>query len=118
MPRYLTLISFDEKQRPRDFDEPEARKRMGALYKEVTKAGVMLENGGLAPSAESTRLAFSGGEITVTDGPFTEAKEVVGGYAITQCEDQAEAVEWTRRFLATQPRNANVVAEVREMTKG
>ena len=74
--------------------------RMGALFEEITKAGVMLDTAGLTPTAEGTRVTWSGGKLTLTDGPFTETKEVVGGYSIIQAKDKAEAVEWTKRFLA------------------
>lgn len=88
---------------------------MGALFEEITKAGVMLDTAGLLPTAEGTRLTWSGGKISYTDGPFTETKEVVGGYSLTQCKDKAEAIEWTRRFLEVHPAHWNVSAEVREI---
>ena len=72
---------------------------MGALFEEITKAGVMLDTAGLTPTSEGTRVTWSGGTLSYTDGPFTETKEVVGGYAILQAKDKAEALEWTKRFL-------------------
>lgn len=93
MPRYLSLIKVDERTAPADGPSPELMERMGALIEEVTKAGVMLETQGLTPSSEGTRITWSGGELSYTDGPFTESKEVVGGYAIMQCRDKAEALE-------------------------
>ena len=72
---------------------------------------------GLTPTAEGTRVTWSGGNLTYTDGPFTESKEVVGGYAILQAKDKAEALEWTKRFLQTHPNSWNVTAEVRQIAE-
>ncbi len=72
---------------------------MGRFVEEATKAGVLLATGGLAPAAEATRVVRSGGKFTVLDGPFTEAKELVGGWALMEVRDKAEAIEWTKRFL-------------------
>jgi hypothetical protein len=72
---------------------------IGKLMEDMTKAGTLLEVGGLASTSKGARLQLSGGKVTVTDGPFTEAKEVIGGYAIVQVESKAEAIELSRRFL-------------------
>ena len=69
------------------------------LGEEGAKAGVMVEVGGLLPSAKGALVRVSGGKLIVTDGPFTEAKEFVGGYAVYQVKSKEEAVEWTRRFM-------------------
>ncbi|CRK51097.1 putative transcription regulation protein [Rhodococcus sp. RD6.2] len=118
MPRYLSLIKVDERTAPADGPSPELMERMGALIEEVTKAGVMLETQGLTPSSEGTRITWSGGELSYTDGPFTESKEVVGGYAIMQCRDKAEALEWSRRFLQVHEDYWTVTLEVREIAEG
>ena len=70
---------------------------MTAYNDEITKAGVMLTGEGLHPQTEGVRLAFSGGKSTVIDGPFTEAKEAIGGYWIIQTKTKDEAVEWAKR---------------------
>ncbi|QGV79022.1 YciI family protein [Streptomyces ficellus] len=118
MPRFLTLIRVDEKNAPAEGPSPELQERMGKLLEEITKAGVMLETAGLTPSEDGTRVTWEGGELSVTDGPFTEAKEVIGGYSISQCKDKAEAVEWTKRFLATHEDYWTITAEVREIAEG
>ncbi|MFG2296382.1 YciI family protein [Streptomyces sp. NPDC048603] len=115
MPRFLTMIRINEQNLPPEAFPPEFEQRMGALFEEITKAGVMLDTAGLLPTAEGTRLTWSGGKISYTDGPFTETKEVVGGYSLTQCKDKAEAIEWTRRFLEIHPSEWQVSAEVREI---
>ncbi|MFE7559265.1 YciI family protein [Kitasatospora sp. NPDC057500] len=115
MPRFMTLIRIDEEQASEFQPDPGFEERMGALFEEITKAGVMLDTAGLLPTKEGTRLLWEGGKVAFTDGPFTETKEVVGGYALLQCKDKAEAVEWTRRFLETHPPQWTVGAELRQI---
>jgi len=67
--------------------------------KDAAKAGVFVEMGGLLPTAMGARVRLAGGKVTVTDGPFSEAKEVIGGYAVYDVKTKAEAIEWTKRFL-------------------
>jgi hypothetical protein len=78
---------------------PELMAAIGKLGEDMTRAGTLLEMGGLAPTSKGARLRLAGGKVTVTDGPFTEAKEVIGGYAIVQVKSKAEAIELSRRFL-------------------
>jgi hypothetical protein len=73
--------------------------KMGLFVEEITKAGVMLATDGLQPSAKGARVRLSGGEVTVTDGPFTESKELIASYALFQVKSMAEAIHWTTRFL-------------------
>ncbi len=118
MPRYLTMIRVDEQNAPAEGPSPELMERMGALIEEMTKAGVMLDTAGLAPTSEGTRVTWSGGKMSCTDGPFTESKEVIGGYSIVQAKDKAEAVEWTKRFLRTHEEFWTITVEVREIVSG
>jgi hypothetical protein len=69
------------------------------LGEEATRAGVLVETGGLLPSAMGARVRLSAGKLTVTDGPFTETKELIGGYAVYDLKSKQEAIEWTSRFL-------------------
>jgi hypothetical protein len=62
-------------------------------------AGVIVATGGIAPTAAGAKITLKGGDYTVVDGPFVEAKELVGGWALMECRDLAEAVEWSKRFL-------------------
>jgi hypothetical protein len=118
MPRYLSMIRIDERNASPDNLSPEFHQRMGALFEEITKAGVMLDTAGLTPTAEGTRITWSGGKLSHVDGPFTESKEVVGGYAILQAKDKAEVMEWTKRFLQIHDEHMTVTAEVREIVEG
>ena len=67
---------------------------------ELAKAGVLLALDGLHPSSKGARIRFTGGKRTVTDGPFTEAKELIGGYWLWQGEKKEEAIEWASRCPA------------------
>jgi hypothetical protein len=69
------------------------------LGDEATKAGVLVETGALMPSAMGARLRLGGGKVTITDGPFSEAKELIGGYAVYEVKSKEEAIEWCRRFM-------------------
>ncbi|MER0447737.1 YciI family protein [Streptomyces sp. Edi4] len=117
MPRYLTMIRVDENNGPEGGPSPELMERMGALIEEMTKAGVLLDTAGLTSTAEGARLRWNKGELTVTDGPFTESKEVVGGYAIIQAKDRGEALEWTKRFLRIHGEEWDITSELREIAE-
>jgi hypothetical protein len=75
---------------------------MTAYNEELTKAGILLSLDGLRAPNEGARVRFSGGKPTVTDGPFAEAKEVVGGYWLIQASSKEEAVEWASRCPAAE----------------
>ena len=77
----------------------------------LQKAGVLLALDGLHPPASGARVSYKGGKATVTDGPFAEAKEVVGGYWMIQVKSRAEAIEWAKRV----PGSDNEVVEVRQV---
>jgi hypothetical protein len=72
---------------------------MGALMGEMAAAGVLLAAEGCLPSVKGTRVRLSKGTFTITDGPFTESKELIGGFALIQTSSMSEAVEWTKRFI-------------------
>ena len=73
---------------------------MGAFMEEATKAGVLVATGGIAPTAMGAKISLEDGEFTVVDGPFIEAKELIGGWAMLECRDLDEAVEWSKRFVS------------------
>jgi hypothetical protein len=78
---------------------PELMAAIGKLTEEMTKKGILIDTGGLQPSSKGARLRLADGKVTVTDGPFTEAKELIGGYAIVQVKSKEEAIELARQFL-------------------
>jgi hypothetical protein len=75
-------------------------KAMGKYNEELVKAGALLAAEGLYPSSKGARVRFRGGKPTVMDGPFTETKEVVGGYWMIQVKSKEEAIEWATRCPA------------------
>ena len=79
---------------------PKAIAAMMKYNEELQKAGVLLALDGLQPSARGARVRFQGGKPVVSDGPFTEAKELIGGWAVMETRDKDEAIEWTKRFLS------------------
>jgi hypothetical protein len=90
---------------------PEAAAAMGRYNDELRTAGVLLALDGLHPGSKGARVSFAAGNSTVTDGPFTEAKEMVGGYWMIQAKSKEEAVEWARRC----PAGDGDVIEVRQV---
>ena len=94
--RYMMIVKHSEKQGP----PPKAL--MDAVMKlaeEESKAGTMIGNGGLLPTAQGATVRMTGGKITVTDGPFTEAKEIIGGYAQFELKSKQEAIDAAVRFM-------------------
>lgn len=77
--------------------DPQIFADMGRFNEEMVKAGVLLAGEGLHPSSKGARVRFSGGKPTVTDGPFTETKEIIGGYWLIQVRSREEAIEWATR---------------------
>jgi hypothetical protein len=94
--RFLSIYKSVETNTPPTVEE---MARMGALIEEMTAAGVLIATEGCLPSALGFRARRDGEKVTVTDGPFTEAKEVVGGFAILEAESKEQAIELARRFL-------------------
>jgi hypothetical protein len=94
--RYMVMLNMAE-----DVGPPPAAlvDAMGAAMSEAFAAGTMLDAGGLAPTVSSTRVRLEKGTITINDGPFAEAKEVVGGYAVIEVRSHEEAVENARRMV-------------------
>jgi hypothetical protein len=88
------------------------------LRDEGVKAGVFLDTGGLLPSALGANVRLSSGKVIVTDGPFTEAKEVIGGFAVFNVKSKEEAIEWTVKFMELHKKHWpgwEGVTEVRQM---
>ena len=83
---------------------------MANYHGELAKAGALVDASGLEPSSKGWRMKYSGGKQTIVDGPFTEAKELVGGYTIIDVKSREEAIEWTKRF--PNPRGEGVDAEI------
>jgi hypothetical protein len=94
--RFMMIVKSAEKW---GFPPKPLMDAIAKLSDEAVKAGTMIGNGGLLPTATGARVRLSGGKVTVTDGPFTEAKEVVGGYAQFELKSKEEAVKSATRFM-------------------
>jgi hypothetical protein len=110
--RFLSIYKAVEGNTP---PTPEHVAKMGQLIEESIKSGELLATEGCLPSALGARVRLSNGKLTVSDGPFTESKEVIGGFAILHARSKEEAIEMTRKFL-------NVVGEgeceIRQLFEG
>ena len=93
--RFISMVKAAEGGPP----SPELMAAIGKLAQEMAQSGVLIEMSGLAPSAKGARIRLSRGALTVVDGPFTESKELVGGYAVLRVGSKAEALELGRRFV-------------------
>lgn len=96
--RYIVLLKAANPDTPPPAELMDAIMKLG---EEATKAGAMLDNAGLAPSAAGARVDVVDGKLSVTDGPFAESKEMIS-YALYDVRSKEEAVEWTRRFMKLQ----------------
>jgi hypothetical protein len=96
---------------PGTVPDVKAVEQMMKYNEDLQKAGVLLALDGLHPPSMGARVSFKGGKSSVLDGPFTEAKEVVGGYWVIQARSREEAIEWARRC----PAGDNEVIEVRQV---
>ena len=111
--RFLSMIRIDESTGQTPSERLMAE--MGKLMDEMTSSGVLVETAGLRPTAEGVRIRWNRGKVSMTDGPFTETKEVIGGYAIVECTSKAHAIEVTKRFLAVHGDEWNIECEVRQL---
>jgi hypothetical protein len=111
--RYLSMIRIDEKsgQAPSE----QLMQDMGKLIDEMIRAGSLISTAGLRPTAEGVRVRLRRGKLSTTDGPFTETKEVVGGYAVLEAKSMQEAIELTKRFLRVHGDEWDIECEVRQL---
>jgi hypothetical protein len=94
--KFMTMVKSSEGQ---GMPPPSLFGAIAKLGEEGATAGVFVRTGGLSPTANGARVELRGGQISVSDGPFSEAKEVIGGYAFYEVQTKEEAVEWSIRFM-------------------
>jgi hypothetical protein len=111
--RFLSMIRIQENtgQVPSE----QLMSDMGKLIEEMTRTGHLVSTAGLRPTAEGVRVRLRRGKLSTVDGPFTEAKEVIGGYAILEAKSKEEAIELTRRFLKIHGDEWDIECEVRQL---
>lgn len=96
--KYFTFIRSSEAER--DTPPPPAlMEAMGQFIERCSKDGTLVDTGGLRPSKDGARVRLAKGKITVTDGPFSESKEVIGGWAILEAKSKADAVRMATEFM-------------------
>ena len=112
--RFMVIVYPGDKEGYENGKMPDEKilEEMGKYNEELVEAGVMLSGDGLYPSSQSTRIHFPNkGKKTVTDGPFTEATEIIGGYWVWQVKSKEEALEWAKRA----PMEQGATLEIRQM---
>ena len=108
--RFLSMIRLAETgQKPSE----RLMNEMGKLIEEMTRDGTLVRTAGLKPTKEGVRVRSNRGRLSVTVGPFTETKEVIGGFAVIEAQSMNEAIELTKRFLAIHGDEWNLECEVR-----
>ena len=109
--RFLSMIRIDEKtgQKPSE----RLMTEMGKLIDEMTREGTLVRTAGLRPTREGKRVRLRKGQLSTVDGPFTETKEVIGGFAILEAASMSEAIELTKRFLRVHGDVWDIECEVR-----
>ena len=115
--KFLSFVRHSE--RFRDFPPPPALlEAMGQFIQKSTKEGTLVDTGGLLPSKDGFRLRLSGGKLTLTDGPFSESKELIGGWAILQASTREEIVRVATEFMELHRKHwpeIELESEVRQM---
>lgn len=112
--RFLSMIRVEENtgQVPSE----QLMQDMMKLIDEMTREGTLIRTAGLRPTKEGVRVQLrKGGKLSTVDGPFTETKEVIGGFAILEAKSMAEAIELTRRFLKVHGDTWDIDCEVRAL---
>jgi hypothetical protein len=111
--RFLSMIRINEQRG--QVPSEQLMQDMGKLIEEMTRKGELISTAGLRPTAEGARVRLRGGRLSTVDGPFTETKEVVGGYAILEAQSLKDAIELTKRFLQVHGDEWDLECEVRPL---
>ena len=109
--RFMVIVPANKDSEAGVLPDQEIPTKMGKFNEEMVKAGVMLAGEGLQPSSKGARIQFSGGKSTITDGPFTESKELIAGFWLLQVKDKEEAIAWMKRA----PFDGGTVIEIRQV---
>jgi hypothetical protein len=112
--RFMAMVKANKDSEAGVMPSEELLAEMGKYNEELVKAGVMLAGEGLHPSSKGARVKFSGDKRTVTDGPFTEAKELIAGFWLIQAKSKEEAIEWIKRAPNPMPGQESEI-EIRQV---
>jgi hypothetical protein len=112
--RFMVLVKATKNSEAGVMPSEKLLTEMGKFNEELVKAGVMLAGEGLQPSSKGARVKFSGDKRTVTDGPFTEAKELIAGFWLWQVKSKEEAIEWVKRCPNPMPGTESEI-EIRQV---
>jgi hypothetical protein len=113
--RFMMIVKATKDTEAGKMPEEKLIAAMAAYHEELAKAGVLLEASGLQPSSKGWRVKYSGAKRAVIDGPFTESKELIGGYTLIQVKTREEALEWSRRFPNPVGEGKEAEIEVRQL---
>ena len=111
--RFMVMVKATKDSEAGVLPSEELLTAMGKYNEELVKAGVMLAGEGLQPSSKGARVKFSGDKRTVTDGPFTETKELIAGFWLIQVKSKEEAIEWVKRAPNPMPGESEI--EIRQV---
>jgi hypothetical protein len=95
--RFMVFVPASEQSEAGALPPDDLINEMNKFNEQLSKAGVLLDLGGLAPTSKGARIKYAKGTTTVTDGPFTEAKELVAGYWLLECGSKEECIEWMKK---------------------
>ena len=115
--KVMVMVQFSGADEGKVEPTTEMLEAMGAYNEQLVKAGIMLDGQGLLPSAAGARVVFEGGTTSVVDGPFTESKELIGGYWVWQVNSLEEAVEWAKRCPADPSSGVKSMLELRPIAE-
>jgi hypothetical protein len=113
--RFMIIVKATKESEAGEMPEDKLIQQMASYHEELAKAGVLLDGTGLHPSSKGWRIRYSGNKRTVTDGPFTESKEMIAGFTLIQVKSRAEALEWTKRFPNPRGEGLDAEIEVRQL---
>ncbi|HVM43761.1 MAG TPA: YciI family protein [Gemmatimonadales bacterium] len=109
--RFMVMVPASKESEAGILPDNRLFEAMGKFNEEMVKAGVMLAAEGLHPTSKGARLTYSDGKVTVTDGPFTESKELIAGFWLIQVRSKEEAIQWMKRA----PFGGGVQLELRQI---
>ncbi len=113
--RFMIIVKANKDSEAGVMPREDLMTAMAEYHEELVKAGALIDGSGLQASSKGWRIKYSGAKRTVTDGPFTESKELIAGYTIIKVKSKEEALAWTRRFPNPVGEGVEAEIEVRQL---